>query len=417
MTYGHQARAIASVQEMWTGGARSVLLVAPTGAGKTRMGATLASGFARTLWLTHRRELVSQASKAIAAEVGAERVGVIMAGVPPTPSAPYQVASIDTVLARPGRAQGMADGLVVLDEAHHFLADTYRALAEAEPTSRVLGLTATPQRSDGRPLGDIFQTMVVGAQYSELIASGVLVPVQVVRPKEYLGRHIAADPTDLIPHWTRRGERVFAFFSRVSECRVAVEALGLRGVSAVSIEAGTAKGWRDDAIELFGLGTVSVLANVYALTEGVDVPVASVAVSTRSFDFEGAMLQAFGRVLRRAEGKTIATIVDLTGATHRHGLPTDDREYSLEGAPIRQATKKGDEARADRAPPEHRQDVIDADLEVVATPGAPASEDALAVVRDERWRRSLSPNRLRDVARRMGIRAAADVARMHAGRE
>lgn len=237
-----------------------------------------------------------------------------MAGQPAHPKRRIQVASFDTLRDR--RTVPPADVLVI-DEAHHVMADTYRSLVTRYPDARVLGLTATPERGDGRPLGDIFDDLVVAADYSELIKSGDLVNVE--------------------------GKRTLAFFSRLSEVYNYTGRFTSEGqVPAAFVESKkTPTSWRDEVLHQFSKGRYRVLCSVDVLTEGVDVPVAQVALSSRSFQHVGTMLQCFGRVMRPSDGKKSATVIDLTGATHVHGLPNEDREYSLKtDKPIRR--KNGD---------------------------------------------------------------------------
>jgi DNA repair protein RadD len=330
----YQERAIGAVETEWSQGARSVLLVAPTAAGKTYL-ATRLMKRRRTLWVAHRRELVRQAAQDLRELFGAENVGLVMAGEATTPSAPIQVGTVHSLLA----AGLLYDAeLVVFDEAHHFVAEYFRLLVAAYPRALILGLTATPERADGKPLGDIFERMVVAAHYSELLAGGYIVPVRVFRPERYIGSDLAQEPVDA---WLQHGENglTFAFFSRVAEALRARDRWRSRGVKAENIECATATSWRDMALEMFSMRAVTVLTSVDTLTEGVNVPEARVAVSCRAFDHVAGMLQAFGRVLRASPGKADAIIIDLTGATWRHGLPTDDREYSLTGRAI--STREG----------------------------------------------------------------------------
>lgn len=401
----YQERARAKLHRRWNQGAKSLLAVGPTGSGKTRLGAVTVRDMGRVLWVAHRRELVSQARRALATEVGAENVGVLMAGEEELPGARFQVASIETVFAR-SNAPDRVD-VIVLDEAHHFVADSYRTLLDLYPRSRVLGLTATPERYDGRPLGDIFEQLVVAAQYSELLEQGHLVPVDVIRPTEYLGNDIVMDPLEAWDQYVlrRRNRRTFAFFGRVEEAERAAQRWKVRGVRAEVIEAKTGKTWRDDAIELFGAGRLDVLANVYALTEGVDVPEAGVAVSCRSFRFSGAMIQAFGRVLRSAPGKRRALILDLTGATHVHGLPTEDRDYSLEGRAIApHPAKMHPNAKAYV----YSQEIVGGSLEVATLDDDPDEELSGLPVSPAK-RAPVSADKLRAVRRKHGLRQAESV--------
>lgn len=372
----YQDRAVGEIHELRNQGARSVCLVGPTGSGKTTMMIRALPFGGKGIWLTHRRELVEQARRELTLEVGRENVGVIMAGEPEHLRRRVQVASIQTLLARDIRLEGIE--WLALDETHHFMADTYRAVQQQYPDAFTLGGTATPERADGRPLGDIFEHMVVAAQYSELIAGGYLVPVQVVRPDRFMGSDLAAEP---LAAWKRfaAGQKTFAFYPLVTEAERAAERFRAMGVSSQVIEAHTSDTWRDDVLSWFRDGLITVLTNVACLTEGVDVPTASAVLSCRPFHFAGGMMQAFGRVLRPSEGKTAALIIDLTGTTHKHGLPTDDREYSLHGRAIARKEKTaGDEAEHSGREP-IVMEVSEAELEVATTPGIELSGALLSL--------------------------------------
>src|SRR5207247_6813970 len=121
----------------------------------------------RALWLVHRHELIRQAAEQLRA--AGYDVGCISPLHEPDQWAPVQVASVDTLLARNIRPEA---ALVVWDECHHSPAETYRKVLEPYDSALHVGLTATPQRRDGKPLGDLYDALVVGAQYSALIADG-----------------------------------------------------------------------------------------------------------------------------------------------------------------------------------------------------------------------------------------------------
>jgi hypothetical protein len=173
----------------------------------------------------------------------------------------------------------------------------------------------------------------VGADYSELIASQWLVPVRVFRPAGEI-EGVAMPP---VAAWLKlAGERRgFAFFSRV------IQAMTFSGELA-----GTAAVWgamdadeRRAALESFRSGRIRCLANVQLLTEGVDIPEASACLLATGCDHASGYLQRVGRIMRPAPGKTDALLIDLVGASHRHGLPDEDREYALDGVAIRTRAK------------------------------------------------------------------------------
>jgi DNA repair protein RadD len=149
-------------------GNRSILLVAPTGSGKTVIASAIIAGTPRrVLVVAHRREIVNQTSDKLTAR-GVSH-GIIQAGDEKKlrPMTAVQVGSIQTLHARAIRSSTMlmplAD-LLIIDEAHHACAMTYEKLIEAYPDAIVLGLTATPCRGDGRGLGGIFNGATIFAR-------------------------------------------------------------------------------------------------------------------------------------------------------------------------------------------------------------------------------------------------------------
>lgn len=324
---------------------RSVCLVAPTGAGKTVMGSAIVRAHyrrgLRTLFLAHRRELIQQSAAKLREACGAGIVGVIMPGSPRTLSCPVQVASIQTLTSESGQLVRPAADLIVADECHHFLSDIWNTLVNEDSfysSAKMLGLTATPQRRDGRPLEGLFDTLVVAAQHSELLHDGYLVPCRVYQPQRGLASNeVAVDP---LKAYQELGNNTlcFGFASRIEQCEQLAQRFSEAGISSAVIEASTPKQDRSKRLADFRAGKIRVLWNVYALTEGVDVPEAGSVIIARKMDHCGMYLQCCGRVLRPAQGKTQAIIIDLSGATLLHGFPTEDREYALEGDAIKRTT-------------------------------------------------------------------------------
>jgi DNA repair protein RadD len=198
----YQTDVVKALEQTVAQGVRKILMVAPTGAGKTVIAsAIIRNSTRRVLVVAHRREIVNQTSdKLTAFDV---QHGIIQAGDEDKlrPMAAVQVASIQTLHARAIRSASMqmplAD-LLIIDEAHHACAATYRAVLKAYPDIIVLGLTATPCRGDGRGLGGIFSTLIECPQIPELIESGYLVRTRVYAP---------VDP-DLRGVQTRQGDYV-----------------------------------------------------------------------------------------------------------------------------------------------------------------------------------------------------------------
>ena len=160
-----------------------VLYTAPTGSGKTVLFSAIAHGVAqkgkRAVILVHRRELVRQTAVKLAA-FGVPH-GLLVAGRPGDLAATVTVAAVQTLGRRLAASKGLdlAADLVVIDEAHHAVAGTWRWVLEAFPRARVLGVTATPERLDGTGLEDVFDHLVDGPTVRELHEGGYLAPFTV----------------------------------------------------------------------------------------------------------------------------------------------------------------------------------------------------------------------------------------------
>src|SRR5579864_7270413 len=199
----YQLNAIEALRGEVAAGRRRVLLCAPTGSGKTLMAAGIVAGATakgrKTLFLAHLRELVGQAARKL--EQAGQDVGVIMAGRAPRPTAPVQVASTWSLYGRSIRsaAADLPDAdVVVCDEAHHAPGRICSEIIARYPNAVILGLSATPCRSDGRGLGGIFESMVECPSVKQLTEAGYLVPACIFAPP----------PPDLSAVKTRRGEYV-----------------------------------------------------------------------------------------------------------------------------------------------------------------------------------------------------------------
>jgi DNA repair protein RadD len=324
----YQARGIDGVKRAWISGARLILIVSPTGSGKTALGVGVVEGAVakgrRVLWLAHRRELISQASERLDA-VGCTHHGVILAGHKrDNPLFPIQVASVQTITAR-GNAPP-AD-IIVWDEAHHCTATTYRDIANAYPTATHFGLTATPERGDGSPLGDVFQAMVVVASIHELQDEGHLVRCTVIGPDE-VRRDLAVGPVEMYAKHARN-RRAIMFAANLTHMRALAASFNLAGYRAECIEGETKN--RDKILARLASGETRVVCNVFCLTEGTDVPAVACVGVMRGCSAWSAWVQMGGRGLRPSPGKEDLILLDPRGHVWAHGLLDDERVFSLAG--------------------------------------------------------------------------------------
>lgn len=317
-------------------GAKDVAIVIPTGGGKTRTAAAFCSfGVAkgsRVLWIAHRTELIDQAAATLRAE--GLIVGEIQADRVRDPSAPVQVATIQTLASRSGERPKA--NLIVVDECHHSTAKTYRELREAYPDAVVIGLTATPQRADGTALGNVFSHMVAPVGIRQLIDEGFLVPCDVIAPSTRVDA-LSMDPLEAIQKHGRG--QIIAFCATVNEAKILAGRANLAGITSGYVDGTQNERQRTDAIARFRSGEIRLLCNVYVCTEGFDHPPTETCLLARGCGATSTYLQMVGRVLRSSPGKERALLIDLMGIVHEHGLPDEDREYSLEGSALKTKEK------------------------------------------------------------------------------
>lgn len=332
----YQERAIADVRACYQQGRRAPVLILPTGAGKTVVASeiirlTVARG-GRVLFLVHRQELLSQSVSKLET-AGITDLRIIQAGTDlGSRMAPVAVASIPT-LTRWTERQPQAS-LVVVDECHHVVAKTWRKLADHYSSALLLGLTATPQRADGRSIGDVFDSIVVGATIRELTDLEHLVPCRVFAPPETLdAKHIAVSPLEAYQRYAP-GTRAVIFCVTVDHAQRVAAEMNAGGVRTAVVHGGMGREARARTLGDLDAGRIDAVSSIGVLTEGWDSPGVATCILARKPQHTGLYLQMVGRVLRPHPGKTHATLIDLCGSVHDHGPPDMDREYTLDGRGI-----------------------------------------------------------------------------------
>lgn len=336
---------------------RRVLYQAPTGSGKTVLFGYMAEAAAargrRVGILVHRRELMDQASRKLAAAHG-----LVKAGVTASPGHQIQIASVASLVRRTGR---YGFDFLIVDEAHHCPAGTYRKILDAYPEAYVLGVTATPARTDGRGLDDLFDDLIVGPTVAQLQARGYLATARVYAPSriDLDGVHtrcgdyvrselsLAVDrPTvtgNAIEHYKRHADGLpaIAFCVSIAHAEHVAAEFQSAGYRAASVDGTMSDHERQRAIAALADGSVQVLTSCDLISEGVDVPVVACGIMLRPTKSLGLWMQQMGRVLRPAPGKRHAVILDHAGNAARLGvLPTTEIAWTLSGrnAAAKQAT-------------------------------------------------------------------------------
>jgi superfamily II DNA or RNA helicase len=336
-------------------GISKICLVAPTGAGKTVIAAeiirkTVANG-KRVLVLAHTREIIRQTSTKLMTAGIAH--GVIMGTDTERAYEPVQVASVQTYWSRVIRTKRMdppAADLTVVDECHHIRANTWRKIIESYPGVPLIGLTATPCRSDGRGLGSSFDALIECPQVAELIKLQYLVPTRTYAPPELdlkgvrtqtgdyvvsdLAARVDTDPLvgDIITHWLKHasGLKTIVFAVNVAHSRHITAEYNKAGIKAEHIDGNTPKGERDAILAQLAFGVTQVVVNCKVLTEGFDLPDVGCLVMARPTKQQGLYRQMVGRGLRPAPNKTSLIVIDHSGAIYRHGPVEDPIEWTLE---------------------------------------------------------------------------------------
>lgn len=354
----YQTRALDLLRERIRGGENRLVCIAPTGAGKTVIASEMirsaVSQGNRVLFIAHRKELIDQTVDKLS------KFGVAASVIMGRDSRrddylPVQVATIQTLSRRLDRLPPAA--LVIYDEVHHAAAASSTAVLDRYANHCVIGLTATPWRSDRFGLADWFHGSVIAATPAELIESGALVRYDAYAydsPElhdvgtvagEYNQQHLelACNTSVLVGSVVReylahaRGRRAILFPVSIAHSQALVAEFLGAGIRAAHVDCKTPKDERQRILSGLATSEVTVVSSVGILTEGFDSPAAEVCILARPTKSLTLHLQMIGRVLRPSPdtGKTRALLHDHAGNLLRHGFPEDERDYSLTATPAR----------------------------------------------------------------------------------
>lgn len=321
------------------------LVVAPCGAGKSYLFAEMIRRTnGKALVLTHRQELKQQHEQLLREQ------GITNA----------RVSMILTEANRLGKYPTPA--LIVTDEAHLSRSNSWMNVIQHYNTWTV-GFTATPVRLDGKPLGDIFDTMVEGVDVRWLIDHQRLAPYEYYAPtvveteglRVARGDYAVADLEKLmneraiygnvIESYKRfaAGERSIVYCVSVEHARSTADAFNSAGIRAEFLSAGTPARRRKEILDDFRRGQFTVLCNVGIISEGVSIDEVTCCMLLRPTESVALGIQQMMRCMRYLPDKT-AKIIDFVGNYTRVGLPDDEREWRLDKSirPRRQINDEGD---------------------------------------------------------------------------
>lgn len=365
----YQSEAVSLLRSSLGTGKKNPILCLPTGAGKTFVASMIVrmalAKNNRVLFIAPRRELIFQASKAFSAE-GIHN-GIIMAGVRPTRSN-VQIASKDTINARAIKNDHIempeAD-LVIVDEAHLSITETYSKILEHYSGKVVIGLTATPARGDGKGLGEFYDDLIAPVSIKQLTEDGFLSDVRYFAPSEpdlrglkvqggdyvkgELGKVMDKPELvgDIVKNWKRlaNGKKTVVFCTTMAHGRHVCEEFNQAGIKAEHIDSETPKDERAEILERIESGETTVVTNVFVMSYGLDIPSLECAVLARPTKNISLYLQTVGRVLRTHEGKDHALVIDHSGAVKENGFVDDYQPWSLDGSDtVKERKQKEQEA-------------------------------------------------------------------------
>lgn len=341
----YQQEAVEAVMHEWADGHRKTLLVLPTGTGKTIAFAKIAENCVRegrkVLILAHREELLNQAQEKIKTATGllcakekAEETSL---------ASWYRivVGSVQTLMREKRLRQFPEDefGTIIVDEAHHALADSYQQVLQHFPTANVLGVTATPERNNLQCLGNYFDSLAYEYSLTQAIRDGYLckIKAQTIPLKiDITGVGMSAGDyaagalgTALDPYLEQiaqemvtycAGRKTVVFLPLVATAKKFKAILNHFGMKAAEVNGNSQD--REETLKKFEAGEYNVLCNAMLLTEGWDCPSVDCVIMLRATKIRSLYCQCIGRGTRLSPetGKKDLLVLDFLWNTARHEL-------------------------------------------------------------------------------------------------
>ena len=341
----------------------SIMFQMPTGTGKTRLFSSIIKDIQNLsvqnrerigiLILVHRTELIEQIHDTLIFKYGVSH-GIIKSGYNEDTTMPVQIASVQSLTRRLEQWKNKSFSYIIIDEAHHALAKTYRKICDAFSNARVLGVTATPYRLSGESFRDLFGKLIVSQSVSKFIEQGYL--------SQY--NYYSIKPTSSIQHdiddineFGSDGDYSEAALVRVCDKdHIRAElvksyqqyALGKKGIiytincahnehvcnefkkiglRVVAIDGKTPNEKRKQYVSDFRAGKIDIICNVNIFSEGFDCPDIEFIQLARPTLSLALYLQQVGRALRPHARKSEAVIIDNVGLYNRFGIPSANRQW------------------------------------------------------------------------------------------
>lgn len=339
----YQQEAVAAVEREWRGGHRKTLLVLPTGTGKTIVFAHVAKDCVcagkKVLVLAHRDELLTQAQDKIAAATG---LGCAREKGQETSQGSFfriTVGSVQTLMRPQRLAQFAPDefGTIIVDEAHHVLADSYLRVLEHFPDADVLGVTATPERQNIHNLGEYFDSLAYEYSLPQAIHDGYLCKIKALTiplninisgVKMSSGDYSAGQLGEALDPYLEqiaaemekycKGRKTVVFLPLVATAQKFRDILTAHGFRAAEVNGNSQD--RKEVLQDFEDGKYDILCNAMLLTEGWDCPTVDCVVCLRATKIRSLYCQMVGRGTRLSPDKDHLLLLDFLWNTVRHDL-------------------------------------------------------------------------------------------------
>ncbi|MEC4815539.1 MAG: DEAD/DEAH box helicase [Scytonema sp. PMC 1069.18] len=335
----HQSDALQQLQELRNQGKTIALLTHATGTGKTHVALSDACNLGlRTLYLAHRTPLLSQ-TQARFAEIWGDVSSAIYRQSQGKPNTQVVLSTIQAMAASLTNFDEREFGYIIVDEAHHAAAETYRKVIGYFKAKFILGLTATPERHDGQSLIEIFQNTAHRLELEDAIARGLLVPIRCVRVKtnidltkirfngvDYrssdLGQYLFVPSRDTLIAETyvnhALGKRAVCFCIDVGHAERMADEFNRRGIKAAHVSGRIRQNQRQDVLKAYQEGEIQVLCACDILNEGWDSPETEVLLMARPTLSKVVYVQQLGRGTRPASGKEYLLVFDFIDNTIRY---------------------------------------------------------------------------------------------------
>ena len=350
----YQYKAMDDIRRCYAQGYKSPVLVANCGWGKSCTASEVArlscAKGNRVLVLAHRIELIEQLQKTF------DWWGV--------PRDRCDIMMVQSAMRRLDKLPQY--DFIICDESHHGVCSTYQRIFQHYPHARRLLLTATPERTNGQGLADIADCMVQSVSVRWLIEHQYLAPFEYYAPAELIDadqlktvqgdydNKQAAQMLDrpkiygsVLENYRKyaNGKQAIVFASSVEHSKRVAEVFRQAGYTAEHMDGKTHKTERKRIMDDYRAGRLQILCNYEIISEGVSVDGCECCILLRPTKSTILFLQSSQRCMRYALGKT-AVILDMVGNYQRHGLPDDDREWSLQGTEKRKRQKSENTVKA-----------------------------------------------------------------------